>query len=124
MSGRAARRVVVAVALWLASCGPPPPQAPPLFAKRLDSATGGISTACGEASQLTAFPGAKPSELLTLEITARSGALMLASVYQRNPSWIYQGETIRQIVRDSASMLESCGLHRAQAALERATRRH
>lgn len=107
--------------LLLAACGPTPPQAPLPYAKKLDSATSGISTACGEASQVTAFPGDHRADLVTLEVTAASSAQKLAKVFARNPAWIYQGETVRQIVHDSVAMLGSCGLTAAKRQLSRAT---
>jgi len=119
------RRAPVAVALLavlsVCGCGAPPPQAPLPYAAKLDSATGSISTTCGEAAQVTAFPGDHRTDLLTLEATAGSAARKLASVYHRDPNWIYQGDTIRQIVHDSLSMLGSCGLHRARALLAHST---
>jgi hypothetical protein len=116
--------VAVAVTLTLAACGPTPPQAPLPYAKKLDSATSGISTACGLGEQVTAFSGEHAKDVITLEVTAGNSGLKLASVYRRNPAWIYQGETVRQIVTDSVSLLGSCGLHGAQAELKRATGRH
>jgi hypothetical protein len=121
IGGRAA--VAVTAACALAACGATPPQAPLPYAKKLDSATSGISTACGLAEQVTAFPGDHRKDLITLEVTAGSSGLKLASVYRRNPAWIYQGETVRQIVTDSVSLLGSCGLRGAQTQLKRATRR-
>ncbi len=112
----------VAVAVALAACGPTPPQAPLPEAKTLNDSTGNISTACGEAYQLTAFPGNHRSLLMTLEETALSSARELAGVYHRNPEWIYQGQTIRQLVSDADAMLGSCGLHDAQRALRQAAR--
>lgn len=109
------------LALALAGCGATPPQAPLPQAKKLDGATSGISTACGESHQVTAFPGDHRSELTTLVVTASSKARQLASVYERDPAWIYQGETIRQIVKDSLSMLRSCGLAQAARVLAQAT---
>jgi hypothetical protein len=109
-------------AILLAACGPTPPQAPLPYAKKLDSSTSGISTACGEAYQVTAFPGDHHSQLVTLETTAGSSVLKLASVYRHNPNWIYQGETISDIVADSYSMLGSCGLRQAQRELKRETK--
>jgi hypothetical protein len=109
--------------LILAACGPTPPQAPLPYAKKLDSATSGISTACGLASQVTAFPGNHRNDLITLEVTAGASGLKLASVYRHNPAWIYQGETVRQIVTDSVSLLGSCGLRGAQTELKRLTGR-
>jgi hypothetical protein len=113
-----------ALALALAACGPTPPQAPLPYAKKLDSATSGISTACGLAEQVSAFSGQHDKDLITLEVTAGNSSLKLASVYHKNPAWIYQGETVSDIVRDSVSYLGSCGLPRAQAQLKRATGHH
>lgn len=105
----------------LAACGALPPQAPLPYAKRLDKATSGISTACGLAYQVSAFPGDHRADLLTLEATASSFAGKLASVHARNPLWIYQGETVAQIVHESVLMLGACGLRQAQRALRRET---
>lgn len=107
----------------LAGCGPTPPQAPLAQAKKLDESLGGISTACGEAYQLTAFRGEDRSDLATLEATASADSEKLASVYLRNPEWIYQDETIRGLVHDSWSTLSGCGLTGAARTLVRATSR-
>jgi len=119
----ALRRLIAgpAAALALTACGPTPPQAPLKQAQKLSVATSGISTACGLAYQVTAFPGSHETDLETLEATATSSAQKLASVYARNPAWIYQGETVHDIVRDSLAMLGACGLTKAQSALARAT---
>jgi hypothetical protein len=121
---RCVRRCLPALVLVVAvaACGPTPPQAPFAYAEKLDSATSGISTACGLAAQVTAFPGDHRADLLTLNVTASSKAKKLAEVYRRNPDWIYQGETVRQIVGASLSMLGSCGLHDARRYLLHATR--
>jgi hypothetical protein len=123
---RAARRLtaIAALALVLASCGPTPPQAPLKEAKKLSVSTSGISTACGLAFLVTAFPGNHNKELETIEATAASSAQKLASVYARNQSWIYQGETVREVVRDALAMLDSCGLSKAQSLLAHATYEH
>jgi hypothetical protein len=110
-------------AVALCGCGATPPQAPLADAKRLDASTGTISTACGESYQLSSFAGGDRQDLQTLEATATAAARKLASVYARNPAWIYQGETVSQIVRDSTSMLRSCRLQGAAGALASATRR-
>jgi hypothetical protein len=122
----AAKRILVipAAALGLAACGPTPPQAPHKQAQKLSVATGGISTACGLAYQVTAFPGDHKADLETLEATASSSAKKLASVYARNQAWIYQGETVHDIVRDALSMLSACGLTKAQSTLAHATYEH
>jgi hypothetical protein len=114
----------ILISLTLAACGATPPQAPLPDAKRLDSATSGISTACGESYQVTAFPADHHSDLITLEATAASSARKLSSVYIRNPGWIYQAESVRQIVHDSLSMLDACGLRAAAAVLARARTKH
>ena len=119
------RRRVQLVALLLraavAACGPTPPRAPLEQAKKLDSATSGISTACGLSSQVTAFPPVAQQNLVTLDATATTDARKLAGVYHRNPNWIYQGETVHQIVRDSLTALDACGLHHAASALRART---
>ena len=110
----------LSVAVVLAGCGPPP-QAPFHEAKKLDASTGDISTLCGLASQITAFPGDHERELASLEAQAGASVRSLVSVYARNPNWIYQGETVRQIVVDAIEMLRSCGLTQAERMLRRGT---
>lgn len=114
--------VVVIAAVAAGACGATPPQAPLPEAKKLDSSTSAISTACGESYQVTALPGDHRRDLAALEATAAAGARKLASVYRRNPVWIYQGETVAAIVKDAASTLEDCGLNGARAELGRQTR--
>jgi hypothetical protein len=105
----------------LVGCGPTPPQAPFHEAKKLDASTGDISTECGLAYQVTAFPGDHHKELANLDSKATQSVRSLASVYHGNPAWIYQGETVRQIVTDAMTMLSACGLTQAERALRRAT---
>ncbi len=112
---------VPALVLLVAACGGSSSSVPLKEAKKLSVSTSGISTACGLAFQATAFPGAHEKDLETLEATAASNAKKLASVYARNQAWIYQGQTVRQIVGESLSMLSTCGLTKAQSALARAT---
>ncbi len=113
--------VAVAVALLAGGCGATRPQAPPRQAARLDTSLSGISTACGLADQLSAFPPAPPAQVAALEATASRQATKLAAVFHANPAWIYQGETVRTIVRQSLVMLADCRLSRARAALARQT---
>jgi hypothetical protein len=115
------RRLVLAcvVAIGLASCGPTPPQASLPAAKELAASTSGISSACGEAYQVREFDGGNRRELETLEATADSESHKLASVYAMNPEWIYQGQTVREIVHDAAVMLDACGLRQAGQVLTR-----
>lgn len=121
MTVRARMAAIGLLASVVVGCGPTPPQAPLGQAKKLDESLGGISTACGEAYQLAAFAANNQHELITLEATASSDAQKLASVYARNPEWIYQDETIRGLVHDSWSTLSSCGLLEAARALVRDT---
>ncbi len=108
----------------VAGCGALPPQAPPPMAKTVNSSTGAISTACGEAYQVTAFGGDHARELAALSSIAASSAVQLASVDKRNPNWIFQGQTLSEIVHNSISYLRSCGLPRSAAVLARRTTEH
>jgi hypothetical protein len=109
------------IAMALAGCGPTPPEPPSAQAKKLGASTGDISTECGLTYQVTAFPGDHRKDVANLEAQAKASARSLASVYARNPSWIYQGETVGQVVIDAITMLKACGLPDAASALERAT---
>ena len=111
----------LAAALALGGCGATAPQAPFHDAKKLDASTGDISTECGLSYQITAFPGDHGKELANLEADAMQSVGSLASVYHGNPAWIYQGETVRQIVLDAIETLHACGLTRAERTLRRAT---
>jgi hypothetical protein len=115
---------VIVLAFAAAGCGATPPQAPLAQAKKLDSATSGISTTCGLAYQVTAFPGPREPDLSVLEATAMTAADKLAGVYGQNPKWIYQGDTISTIVEDSLTMLRQCGLHEAAQRLARQAGSH
>jgi hypothetical protein len=121
----AAKRALVAAAaaIALAACGARSPEAPLGQAKKLSVSTSGISTACGLAYQATAFPGNHRRELATLDVAASSSAVKLASVYRRNPGWLYQGATVSEIVSDGIEMLRACGLHRAARTLSAAASR-
>jgi hypothetical protein len=112
---------VPVLAVAIAACGATPPQPPLKETQKLSVATGAISTACGLAYQVTAFPGPHKKDLETLEATASSSAKKLASVYARNQDWIYDSETVHDIVRDALSMLDTCGLTKAQTVLAHAT---
>jgi hypothetical protein len=122
--GRTPGRVLLAsmLAAALAGCGAQNPKPPPPDASRLDHATSGISTACGEAYRATAFPDHPRALLARLDRSATVYARTLARVYHRNAEWVFRGETVRQIVADSVSLLGSCGLRGAHDELVRATR--
>ena len=116
----AALLVALVVAFGGTGCGPTPPQAPLAQAKKLDTATSDIATACGLTYQVTAFPGDHRADLASLEASATSSGRKLGSVFGRNPAWIYQGETVAGIVHDGVAMLRACGLHGAAGALSAA----
>ena len=112
---------IAVLAAVVAGCGPTPPQAPKPEAKRLDKSLGDISSACGLAYQVTAFPGDHRSDILTLEVTATSAAREFAAVYARNPDWIYQSERLRKIASDAVALLQGCGLGGAAHTLRQST---
>lgn len=121
-----ARQLLVAALIGaaLAGCGPPPPQPPAHAAKKLGASTGDISTECGLSYQITAFPGGHAKALASLETQAKASARSLASVYNRNSAWIFQGDTVRDIVGEAVTMLRACGLSHAAGTLERLTSGH
>ena len=119
-AGRWVCLVLLVGAASVSACGSTAGQAPLEQAMKLSVATGGISTACGLAYQTTAF---QKSDLETLEATASTSATKLASVYAKNRAWIYQGESVDQIVEDSIAMLNACGLHRSAGVLSAAASR-
>jgi hypothetical protein len=114
----------LAAALALGACAPGPPQAPLPAAKRLGASTGDISTECGLAYQVTAFPGDHKQELANLGAAADASVRKLASVYHRNPAWNYQGETVGEVVNDAVTMLKACGLSQAATTLQHLTSHH
>jgi hypothetical protein len=114
--------VALVVACAGTGCGATPPQAPLAQAKKLDAATGDIAAACGLTYQVTAFPGDHRDDVANLEASASTGARTLASVYRRDPAWIYQGETVSQIVTDGVAALRACGLRDAARVLGAAAR--
>jgi hypothetical protein len=121
----AAHAIVLAWALVLvlaiAACGAEPPQIPKAYATKFGSGVGGIANACGGAYRLHEFARHDHRALARLEAAASASAAKLADVYGRNPEWIFQGETLRQVVDSSVSLLESCGLNQTRARLLRAT---
>jgi hypothetical protein len=76
-----------------------------------------IAQDCGEAFQATAVT-ARPADLPAIEADARGRARELAGVFRRNPVWIYQGDTVRQLVALSVSYLRECHLPAADLARE------
>jgi hypothetical protein len=109
----------IGIALALSACAGSASQAPLSQAKKLDVATNGISSACGEAYQVTAFAGEHTRQLKSLSATATQDARKLAGVDRHNSRWVYQGQTVAEIVQDSISTLSSCGLKTAASPLVR-----
>jgi hypothetical protein len=111
--------LALAAALLGSGCGAPPPQAPVAQAQRVASALSGIAAACGQAYQQDAFaPRARDHP--ALERAASMRVRELAEVVRENPHWIYNGESLQDIVKSSIGYLSECRLARA-AALLRAT---
>ncbi|HEX4627825.1 MAG TPA: hypothetical protein VH137_03465 [Gemmatimonadales bacterium] len=104
-----------------AGCGPPQPQAPVAQANRVASALAGISAACGESYQQRALEP-RAVEPGVLETAASERAHELADVYRLDPQWIYNGDTLRQIVAVAVRDLRECDLPRAAGVLVSATR--
>lgn len=108
--------VAILSAIALGGCGATPPQAPVAQANRVASALTGIASACGEAYQQRSFSGRLATPAL-LQASAQERASELAHVFSMNPAWIYQGQTLRQVVALSISYLRECGLTGAAALL-------
>lgn len=111
-------------ALGVAGCLHPGTPVPSRQADELDVATSRISVACGYEEELTSTGGAHPAGLGYIESIAVSGARKLASVYARDQSDIYQGESVGAVLGDSISLLAGCRLPAARQLLERALQRH
>ncbi len=99
---------VLCATLAVVACGAPPPQAPASQAKQVATALTTIIDACGQSDQRQPF--AARSDRRSLEATAASAARTLATVTARDPSWIYQGQSLRQISQLSVQYLDRCGL--------------
>ena len=105
-------------------CAPPGTPIPQKQAAELDVATSRISVACGYEDELTAYHGRNPAGIGQIESIAVSGARKLASVFARDQTDIYQGESVGAIVNDSISLLAGCRLPVARHVLEQALRQH
>jgi hypothetical protein len=103
------------VTLALAGCGATPPQAPKAQAGKVSTSLTDIITACGESYQEQAFT--PHPDLRALEAAASNNANTLARIAIRHPEWIYQGQTLRQIVTLSMHYLHTCGLLEAEKVL-------
>jgi hypothetical protein len=119
------RRLITAaggasLVLALASCGATPPQAPGPEAYRLNNALSAISSACGEAAEIQAFAN-DAHDMTTAERQAEKQVPVLARIYTRNPSWIFQGASVAELVSMSSSLLDECGLPVAARRLRQET---
>jgi hypothetical protein len=103
-----------------AGCTHPGTAVPSKQSDELDVATSRISVACGYAEELTATEGPNPKGLGWIESIAVSGARKLASVYARDQTENYQGESVGAIVGDSISLLSDCRMPAARVVLEQA----
>jgi hypothetical protein len=110
----------IAVAGSVAGCSATPPQAPGPIAHRLNTTLSTFSTACGHAAEVSAFAHSQRA-LGGLDRQAAGKVPVIAAIYRRNKTWIFQGKSVEQIVRMSVSFLTECGLHGAAARLSRAT---
>jgi hypothetical protein len=123
-AARATRVLCVLATLAAASlgggCGATPPQAPAVEANRVASALAGIAEACGEAAQERALPRFGPPGTGAGQ-EAATRAKELAMVFARNPNWIYQGASLRQVVALADARLQECGLTDAATALRAQT---
>jgi hypothetical protein len=118
VTGVASSVLMVAV---LAGCGPTPPQAPLPEAQKLNDSLSGISTACGLSYQSTGLDSKAARHLGSIDASAAAQARKLASVYRRNPNWVYQGERVSFIVGQATEMLQECGLDGARRVLAHAS---
>jgi uncharacterized protein YjiS (DUF1127 family) len=112
--------LAAAVLAAVAGCGPTPPQAPGPEAHRLNTALSTFSTACGHAAEIQAFTHSGRAMTIT-EHQAQSKVPVVAAIYRRNPSWIFQGKTVAELVSMSERLLDECGLHQAADRLRSAT---
>jgi uncharacterized protein YjiS (DUF1127 family) len=114
------RGLIVALAVVAAGCGPTPPQAPGPQAHQLNTALSRISTACGHATEIQTFSN-DARALRAMERAAAAQVPTLARIYRTNPSWIFQGKTVAELVQMSKTFLDDCGLHAAARRLAAAT---
>jgi hypothetical protein len=113
--------MAVGLAAIIAACGSPAPQAPAPEASRLSDSLTSIAKDCGEAYQRREF-AVSPPPLSRLEADAKSRVDVLSNVFRRNPEWIFQGATVRQLVALTRDYLRACDLRGAATRLTRETR--
>ena len=115
---RRAALVLLAV-LALSGCSEAGPQAPLPYAKKINTVTGDISSACGLYTQLNAFPPPPRHYVLILQASASSAVKKLAAIDRGHPGWRFDGVDMRTIVNQARTMLRSCGLKSAAEQLKK-----
>jgi hypothetical protein len=102
--------------MLVAGCGAQEPQPPAVQANRIASALTGITEACAEHQQELALP---PFGALSRgpQDAAHMRAAELAHVVNENPQWIYQGQTLQEVVATTISYLRECHLNGIAASL-------
>jgi PBP1b-binding outer membrane lipoprotein LpoB len=102
--------IILLTVLVLAGCSQAGPQAPLPYAKKINTLTGDISSACGLLTQLSAFPPPPRHYVIILQASASSAAKKLAAIDRGHPGWRFDGVDMRTIVNQARTMLRSCGL--------------
>jgi hypothetical protein len=113
--------VILLAVLALSGCSEAGPQAPLPYAKKINTVTGDISSACGLLTQLSAFPPPPRRYVTILEASASSAVRQLAAIDRGHPGWRFDGVDMRTIVNQARTMLRSCGLKAAAEQLKRET---
>ena len=108
-------------ALALAGCSVSGPQAPLAYAKKINTVTGDISSACGVLEQVSAFPPPPASDIRSLQADAASAARQLAAIDRGHPGWRFDGVDMRTVVNQARTMLRSCGLESVAEQLKHET---
>lgn len=120
--GRLIALTLAAALAAAAGCGPTPPQAPGPQAHRLNTSLSAISTACGHAAEIQAFSNDRRA-LTIIERQAEQEIPQLVGIWRQNPDWIFQGQSVAELIQMSISFLDECGLHQAAQRLRVATSR-
>jgi outer membrane murein-binding lipoprotein Lpp len=113
------RAAPLLAAVALAGCSQAGPQAPLPAAKRINTVTGNISTACGLYTQLNAFPSPPRHDVVAVQSSAAAAVRQLAAIDRGHPQWRFDGVDMRTIVNQARTMLRSCGLKSAAEQLKR-----
>jgi hypothetical protein len=101
--------VLLMLAVLGTGCGAQEPQPPAVQANRIASALTGITEACAEHQQELTLPRFGSPSRGPLE-AAHMRAVELARVFTENPDWVYQGQTLREVVAGTISYLRECHL--------------